>query len=267
MTTRHRPAWDRAHELEEQLRQAQKLEAVGRLAGGIAHDFNNMLLVINGYSDLVAARVADEDIRADVREIRRAGERAATLTRQLLAFCRHEVPIPRPVSLNDVVRGVETMLQALIGDRIVLLTSLDAAVQPVMAAPGQLEQIVVNLGVNARGAMPDGGTLLIETATVNLWRHDAAALPGNQSPDRRVRLRVRDTGIGMDAETRRRIFEPFFTTKPLGEGTGLGLGIVLGIVEQSGGHVDVTSRPGAGSTFDVYLPVHGGATQCEEAVG
>jgi len=240
--------------LEEQLRRAQRLEAVGRLAGGIAHDFNNMLVVINGYSDLIARRVADDEVRADVREIRRAGERAATLTRQLLAFSRQQVLRPRVLSLNDVVRGVEAMLRALIGDDIVLVTALAPALGSVLADPGQLEQIVVNLAVNARDAMPGGGTLLIETAEVSFGADQVRQLPGMQAGRDYVRLRVRDSGIGMDAQTRERLFEPFFTTKPLGEGTGLGLAMVLGIVEQSGGHLDVTSSPGAGSTFDLYLP-------------
>jgi two-component system cell cycle sensor histidine kinase/response regulator CckA len=249
-----RPTPDRSTESEEQVRQAQKLEALGRLAGSIAHDFNNMLVVINGYSDLVAARVADDAIHADVREIRRAGERAATLTRQLLSFCRHEMPQPRVLSVNDVVRGVETMLRALIGEAVVLEMAMASALGSVLADRGQLEQIVVNLAVNARCAMPDGGTLLIETANVTFGAGDVGRPPRVELGRDYVRLRVRDDGIGMDVQTRERIFEPFFTTKPLGEGTGLGLAIVLGIAEQSGGHLDVTSAPGVGSTFDLYLP-------------
>jgi two-component system cell cycle sensor histidine kinase/response regulator CckA len=257
----HPPTLDRMLELEHQLRQAHKLAALGRLAGGVAHDFNNMLVVINGYSDLVAGRVDDETVRADVREIRRAGERAATLTRQLLAFCRHEVPRTRVLCLNDVVRGVATMLRALIGEEIVLETALAPALGSVLAERGQLEQIVVNLAVNASYAMPDGGTLLIETADVSVRADDVGRPPGVEPGRDYVRLRVRDNGIGMDAQTRQRIFEPFFTTKPLGEGTGLGLAIVFSIVEHSGGHLDVTSASGAGSTFDVYLPVRLAATE------
>jgi two-component system cell cycle sensor histidine kinase/response regulator CckA len=249
----HRPTMDRSLELEEQLRQAQKLEAVGRHACDIAHDFNNLLVVINGYSDLVGARVADEATRADVREIRRAGERAATLSRQLLAFCRHEVPRLRVLSLNDVVRDLEATLRALIGAAVILETALAPVLGSVLADPRQIEQIVVNLAVNARDAMPSGGTLLIETADVR-FSQDDGRYPSGLEPDRDyVRLRVQDSGIGMDAQTREHIFEPFFTTKPLGEGTGLGLAMVRGIVEQSGGHVSVTTRPGAGSTFDIYL--------------
>jgi two-component system cell cycle sensor histidine kinase/response regulator CckA len=245
---------DRLLVLEEQLRRAQRLETVGRLTGGIVHEFNNMLVVINGYSDLVAARVADDELRADVREIQHAVERAASLTRQLLMFCRHETPRPQVVSLNNVVRGVEAMLRALIGEEIVLETVLAPALGSVLADHGQLEQVAVNLAVNARGAMPDGGRLLIETANVGYGPDDVRRPAGLDPGPDYVRLRIRDSGIGMDAQTRQRIFEPFFTTKPVGEGTGLGLGIVLGIVEQSGGHVDVASRPGAGSTFDIYLP-------------
>lgn len=236
---------------EQQRIQAQKLEAVGRVAGDIAHDFSNMLLVINGYSDLVAARVADEAVRADIQEIRRAGERAATLTRQLLAFCRQEPPLPQVLSLNDVVRGVERMLRALLGETIVLTTRLAPTLGAVLADVGQLERVLVNLVVNARGAMPEGGTVWIETADVSPGRDDPAALALDGAC---VRLRVRDSGVGMDAQTRARIFDAFFTTKPPGEGTGLGLAIVLEIVQHHGGHLDVTSSPGAGATFDVYLP-------------
>jgi len=246
---------------EQQLRRAQKLEAVGRLAGGIAHDFSNMLLVINGYSDLVAARVADEEIRADVQEIRRAGERAAALTRQLLAFCRHESPLTQVLSLNDVVRGVESMLTALVGETIVVEIGLAPALGSVLIDCGQLEQVLVNLVVNARGAMPDGGTLSIETADVSFGADDAVESASLVPAGRYVRLRVQDSGVGMDAQTRERIFEPFFTTKPPGEGTGLGLAIVLDIVQQGGGHLDVTSAPGAGSAFDVYLPMSPAAAE------
>jgi len=234
--------------------QAQNLEAVGRFVCGVAHDINNMLVVINGYSDLVARRIPDSSIRAEVREIRRAGERAATLTRQLLAFCRNEQPCPRVVSVSDVVQGVETMLRALIGNEIALTAALAPASGLVLADPGQLEQMVVNLAVSARDAMPDGGTLLIETADVSLPAGDSPQHVEMQPRRDYVRLRVRDCGVGMAADTRRRIFEPFFTTKPTGEGTGLGLAIVLGIVERSGGHLVVTTEPGGGTTFDAYLP-------------
>jgi len=254
LTAAHPPTVHRPLELDEHVAQAHKLQTLGGLACGIAHDVNNTLVVINGYSDLIAARVADDKIRADVCEIRRAGERAATLTRQLLGFCRHEESRPRVLTLNDVVRGVESMLRALIGEAVVLETALAPALGSVLADHGQLEQVLVNLAVNARGAMPNGGTLLIETADVRFGAEDVTPLPQMEPGRDYVRLRVRDSGIGMDAQTRERIFEPFFTTKPLGEGTGLGLAIVLGIAEQSGGHLDVTSRPGAGSTFDMYLP-------------
>lgn len=241
-------------DVDDRLIRAQKLAAFGRFACSVAHDVNNMLVVINGYSDLVARRVTDETLRADVGEIRRAGERAATLTRQVLAFCRDDEPRPHLVGLNDVVWGVESMVRVLVGQQVVLTTELDPALGSVLADHAELEQIVVNLAVNARSAMPDGGTLLIETANVRCAAEDLARDAETEPGRDYVRLRVRDSGIGMNNETRTRIFEPFYTTKPPGEGTGLGLAIVLRSVEQSGGHLVVTSEPGAGSTFDVFLP-------------
>jgi len=237
---------------DEQLRQSQKMEAVGRLAGGIAHDFNNVLTAIEGYTGfLIEALKGDERLRADALEIRHAAERAGALTRQLLAFSRRQVLQPRIVELNDVVRSTEPMLRRLLGEDIEVRTPLSSGPTAVRADPGQLEQVVINLAVNARDAMPGGGTLTIETDSLG-WIEDEfdplAAWPAH------VVLAVSDTGEGMDADTRRQIFEPFFTTKELGKGTGLGLATVYGIVEQSGGWIEVTSDPGAGSTFRVTLP-------------
>jgi nitrogen-specific signal transduction histidine kinase/ActR/RegA family two-component response regulator len=244
---------ERRH-LEDQLRQAQKMEAVGQLAGGVAHDFNNLLGVITGYSDL-ALREIDPQHRARqrVEEIRKAAERAAALTRQLLAFSRKQILQPRVLDPNAVVTDVERMLRRLIGEHIQLVTVLAQNVGTVKADPGQVEQVIVNLAVNARDAMPGGGKLIIGTANVELdegyVRRHADARPGPH-----VVLSVSDTGHGMDAVTLSRVFEPFFTTKGAEKGTGLGLSTVYGIVKQSGGHVTVYSEPGHGTTFKVYLP-------------
>ena len=220
--------------LEEQLRQSQKMEAVGRLAGGVAHDFNNLLVVINGYSDLLQGRLADdEELRAAVEQIQSAGARAAALTRQLLTFSRQEVLQPGLVDLNEVVGGVESMLRRLIGEDVELITELAPKLGLVLADRGQLEQIVVNLAVNARDAMPGGGRLAIETGELELDEHGTRERVGVE-PGRYITLSVTDTGVGMDTETRQRIFEPFFTTKPAAEGTGLGLATVFGIVQRSG---------------------------------
>jgi two-component system, cell cycle sensor histidine kinase and response regulator CckA len=238
---------------EDQLRQAQKMEAVGRLAGGIAHDFNNLLTTILGTSDLLLEELPDtRQWRQDVEEIRRAGERAAGLTRQLLAFSRKQVIEAATVDLNETVAGVARMLHRLIGEDIEVITQLASDLGAVRADPGQLEQVLMNLAVNARDAMPGGGKLIIETSNVALAGMDKG-LTEVPSGDY-VMLAVSDNGVGMDAETRSHIFEPFFTTKEQGKGTGLGLATVYGIVRQSGGHIVAYSEKGAGATFKVFLP-------------
>jgi two-component system cell cycle sensor histidine kinase/response regulator CckA len=238
---------------EEQLQQAQKMEAIGVLAGGVAHDFNNLLSAILTYSELIASELKPGDpMLLDVEEIRQAGERASVLTSQLLAFSRRQRLVPRVVDLNEVVSGVEKMLQRLIGEDVELVTRAEAPVK-VRVDTHQMEQVLMNLAVNARDAMPHGGSLVIETAEVVVDAEFAARHAGLHAGPH-VRLSVRDTGTGMSAETITRIFEPFFTTKDAGRGTGLGLSVVLGIVEQSGGALQVESKPGAGTTFHVFLP-------------
>jgi PAS domain S-box-containing protein len=240
--------------MEEQFRQSQRLEAVGRLAGGVAHDFNNILTAISGHSSLLAESLAPDDPRReDVEGIRTAAQRAAALTRQLLAFSRKQVLQMRVLDVNEVVRALDTMLRRVIGEDIRLDLVLASDLAPVRADPGQLEQVIMNLAVNARDAMPGGGRLTIETANVALEEPDAAA-PSALPSGPHVMVSVADTGVGMDAETQSHIFEPFFTTKEVGKGTGLGLSTVYGIVKQSGGSIWASSEPGRGATFRIYLP-------------
>jgi PAS domain S-box-containing protein len=241
-------------QLEQQLNQAQKMEAVGRLAGGVAHDFNNMLTVITSYGDLLLGDLpAGDSRRADIEEILKAARGAATLTRQLLAFSRQEVIQPRPISVNAIVAGTEKMLQRVIGEDIALESELAAEPATVLCDPGQLEQIVMNLVVNARDAMPQGGRVRIVTTNATLDEPMLRDLPLSR-PGRYVVLTVTDTGIGMDAATQEHIFEPFFTTKEQGKGTGLGLATVYAVAKQAGGFVGVESAPGEGASFTVFLP-------------
>ena len=240
--------------LEEMFLQAQKMEAVGRLAGGVAHDFNNLLGVIIGYSDIVEGRLKDDDpVRAKVAQIRKAGQGAARLTRQLLAFSRQQILDSRILDLNSVVTDVQKMLQRLIGADVEMVTALSPNLACVKADQGQLEQVIMNLIVNSRDAMPDGGTLTIETSNVQLDHLYVQSHP-ELAAGSFVMLAVTDTGTGIDAETQKHIFEPFFTTKEQGKGTGLGLSTVYGVVKQSGGHISVSSEVGRGTTFKIYLP-------------
>jgi PAS domain S-box-containing protein len=238
---------------ERQLRQSQKMEAIGQLAGGVAHDFNNMLTAIRGYTDLLLLETPDVDSDEALREIRKAADRAASLTRQLLAFSRKQMLQPRPVNANTVVGEMESMLRRLLVGDVELVTRLDAQLDQMTVDPAQLEQVVLNLVVNARDAMAKGGRITIETANVQLDEEFCRSHPTAQ-PGPHVVLTVSDTGEGMTEEVRRQIFEPFFTTKPRGAGTGLGLSMVYGIVKQSGGHIWVYSEPGEGSVFRIYFP-------------
>ena len=240
--------------LEEQLRQSQKMESIGRLAGGVAHDFNNLITVIQMYSDIMKNQMpADDPLLKKVQQIRLASERAATLTRQLLAFSRKQILAPVVLDLSELVANLQLMLERLIGEDIKLSTALQPELWSIIADPGQMEQVLMNLVVNARDAMPTGGMITIETRNVQLDKSYAGThLDTPLGPC--VMLAATDTGHGMDAQTCARIFEPFFTTKPAGDGTGLGLATVHGIVKQSGGNILVYSEPGNGTTFKIYLP-------------
>ena len=258
--TERRHTEEALRQSEEKLRQAQKLESIGRLAGGVAHDFNNLLTAINGYSELVLATLEEESpIRLHMEEIRRSGERAAVLTHQLLAYSRKQVLIPKPLYLNQVVEGMANMLRRLIGENIVLETRLDEGLSMVKADLGQLEQAIMNLVVNAKDAMPRGGRILVSTAYESLEAESEALMPLDSehvvNPGNYAVLCVEDNGVGMDDATKARIFEPFFTTKDVGQGTGLGLSMVYGFVKQSGGSITVASESGSGSAFRIYLPL------------
>jgi len=239
-------------QLEEQLRNAQQLEAIGRLAGGVAHDFNNILSIIMGHGELLLASGVDERSRNGLEQMRRAAERAASLTQQLLAFSRKQVLLPRVLDLNETVADVQKMLSRVIGEDIELVASLHPSLMKVKADPGQVEQVLMNLAVNARDAMPRGGKLAMETSNLEIPEDGARDL--DVMPGRYVMLKVADTGNGMDAATLSHVFEPFFTTKAMGKGTGLGLSTAYGIVKQSGGGIRVDSAPGRGTEFRIYLP-------------
>ncbi len=241
--------------LEAQLRQAHKIEAIGRLASGVAHDFNNLLTVISGYSDLILLECPDpaSPLHSHIDGIKKAVEQATSLTRQLLAFSRQQALQPQVLSLNMVVTELDKMLHRLLGDQIQLICVLDPALRFVTIDRGQMEQVLMNLALNARDAMPDGGQLTIHTANVDLDEEYAAANPEAQ-PGPYVRLTVTDNGCGMDEATRTHIFEPFFTTKEPHKGTGLGLAMVHGIIRQSNGHITVASELGNGTSFKIFLP-------------
>ena len=245
--------------LERQLHQSQRLESLGQLAGGVAHDFNNLLGVISNYAAFAGEEVArqlpggrGQGVRDDIAQVQQAAERAAGLTHQLLAFARQEVIQPRVLNLNDVVLSIEQLLIRTLGEHVELITDLAADLPPVLADPGQIEQVLVNLAVNARDAMPQGGKLVIHTASTSI---DDTASQGQMPPGQYVALKVSDTGNGIPKAVLDRVFEPFFTTKPKGEGTGLGLATVYGIITQAGGHVRIYSEPGLGTSLTALLPV------------
>ncbi len=240
--------------LEEQLRQAQKMEAIGHLAGGVAHDFNNLLTVINGFTEVILGNLEGDDPSGPLlQEVRKAGERAGALTRQLLAFSRKQLLQPKVIDLNSLLAEIAKLLGRMIGEDVTLAFDLDPHLGRIKADPGQIEQVIINLAVNARDAMPQGGSLTLTTRNVVL-AHSPQALEEMPAGPYAL-LAVKDAGCGMTRETLARIFEPFFTTKEVGKGTGLGLATVYGIVKQSGGHVEAQSEVGAGTTFRIYLPL------------
>lgn len=252
--------------IEEQLRESQKMEAIGRLAGGVAHDFNNLLTSIIGFTELTRRETPQDDPRrTDLDEILHAAERAASLTRQLLAFSRRDVLQPQPIELNAIIKGTLEMIRRLMGEDVKVISDLDAELPTVHADPGQIDQIIMNLVVNARDAMPEGGSLTIQTRRVVLSDDSAAAHPGAK-PGEYGKLSITDTGHGMDAATQERMFEPFFTTKEPGKGTGLGLATVYGIVSQTDGFIEVESEPDSGTAIHVYLPLDGATAEHPEPV-
>jgi PAS domain S-box-containing protein len=257
----------RERALEGQLAQAQRMEAVGRLAGGIAHDFNNLLTAISGFGELASAGVSrDDPVSEDIGEILKASDRAAVLTKALLAFSRRQVMQPSTVHLNEVVGGLTPMLRVLLGEEVELVLEWDTELGLVRIDRGQLEQVIVNLAVNARDAMPGGGKLTIATANANMGARDAGSHVG-AVPGPHVKLVISDTGLGMTPEVMEHAFEPFFTTKVRGKGTGLGLSTVIGVVEQSGGTIETASSPGTGSVFTILLPRVDGAREPDETAG
>jgi signal transduction histidine kinase/CheY-like chemotaxis protein len=259
--TNLRTEMERREDLEGQLLQSQKMEAVGRLAGGVAHDFNNLLTIILGYADMLGPHIENDPAAAGcVHEIREAAERASGLTNQLLAFSRRQVTAPRVLDLNQSLLRLEKMLRRIIGEDVELQLNLAEGLAPVMADPSQVDQVVMNLAVNSRDAMPGGGRLTIQTGNVFLDEQYAANHLGT-APGKYVSVAVADTGTGMDEATKTRVFEPFFTTKEPGKGTGLGLSIVYGIVKQNGGDILVESQPGGGTVFRIHLPAATGAPE------
>jgi nitrogen-specific signal transduction histidine kinase/ActR/RegA family two-component response regulator len=251
--TEHRLSEQALQRNEEHLRQSQKMEAIGRLAGGIAHDFNSLLTAVIGYSSLLFDRLADDALGLQhVLEIKAAGEKAASLTQQLLAFSRRQLLQPKVLDLNAIVADFDRMLRRLVGEQITIMVECDGALWPVKADPGEIGRAIMNLSLNARDAMPAGGTLTIRTANATLSNRGAP--DPARAPGRYVTLSVHDTGVGIDPDVLEHIFEPFFTTKETGKGTGLGLATVLGVVEQSGGFIRTDSQPGEGTTFTVFLP-------------
>jgi PAS domain S-box-containing protein len=243
--------------LEEQFRQSQKMDAVGRLAGGVAHDFNNLLTVIQAHAEFALSGTdSEEERRRDIEEIKKTAENAARLTRQLLTFSRKQAVTPANLDLNDAIAGMLGMVKRLIGDNIEVVTVAGKDLSSIWADPGQIQQVLLNLAVNARDAMPDGGVLRFETANIHMGEGYVGAASAAIPPGDYVMLAVQDTGIGMTEEIRSRVFEPFFTTKQPGQGTGLGLSTVYGIVKQAGGHIWVYSEPGMGTAFKVFFPQH-----------